>query len=106
MSESRRREDTCSTNCPFFKRYGYDCPNYVKGVWRPNESNESYETHDCAPKRTMILSQQIFDVTCKLLKNYNEVRNANHEVLKQTLRFQVELPNMLSQWNTNFLLEE
>ena len=71
-----QRQDTClGKPCPFWKKYKEFCPNYVTGTWLTNDGHE-YETKDCAPKRSMILSQQLYDhITCAR-KDYNSMRNA------------------------------
>jgi hypothetical protein len=53
----------------------------VTGKWRTNEGHE-YETKDCAPKRSMILCQQLYDhITCAR-KDYNSLRNVSERVLQ------------------------
>ena len=69
------RTDTCNVKCPFWKKYKDHCPNHVKGMWRTVEGHV-YETKDCAPKRSMILCQQIYDHMIDVRQDYNQVRNA------------------------------
>ena len=76
-----RRENTCRKDCPFWKRYGQLCPNYVDGEWKTNDG-EKYRTEDCAPKRSMILTQQMYDHIIGVRRDYNQFRNASVEVLK------------------------
>jgi hypothetical protein len=77
-----KRRDTCTgKKCPFWKRYGDQCPNYVEGIWLTPDKHE-YETKDCAPKRTMILSQQLYDFMVATRKDYAETRRATVEILK------------------------
>jgi hypothetical protein len=57
------------------------CPNYVEGVWESKEG-EKYTTKDCAPKRTMILTQQMYDHIIGVRRDYNQFRNASTEVLR------------------------
>jgi hypothetical protein len=79
-----QRKDTChGKKCPFWKRYGEFCPNYVEGKWETPEGHE-YETKDCAPKRAMILSQQLYDQLICTRKDYNEMRNATVKILSLT----------------------
>ena len=71
-----QRKDTCHGKaCPFWKRYGEYCPNFVEGDWVTVKGHK-YSTKDCAPKRAMILSQQIYDHMTCARKDYNEMRNA------------------------------
>ena len=75
------RSDTCTGHkCPFFKRYGTQCPNYVVGQWATNDGH-IYDTMDCAPKRSMILCQQIYDQQVDTRKDYNDVRNVTIQLL-------------------------
>jgi hypothetical protein len=57
------------------------CPNYVEGTWESAEG-EKYATFDCAPKRTMILTQQMYDHVIGTRRDYNQMRNATVEILK------------------------
>lgn len=75
------RSDTCTgKKCPFFRRYGDQCPNYVTGQWVTNDGH-IYDTKDCAPKRSMILCQQIYDQMVDTRKDYNDVRNVTIQLL-------------------------
>ena len=77
-----QREDTCiGKPCPFWKKYKEKCPNFVEGAWVTNEGH-TYVTKDCAPKRAMILCQQVYDQMIGTRKDYNLVRNANAELIK------------------------
>lgn len=90
---STRRQDTCpGTPCPFWKRYAEFCPFFVSGVWASHDDGERYETKDCSPKRTMILSQQIYDRMEGVQKSHDNVREANHMVLKHMLDIKPLLP--------------
>jgi len=88
-----QRTDTCNEKCPFWKKYKKNCPNYVEGQWRTKEGH-TYTTMDCAPKRSMILCQQIYDHMIDVRKDYNQVRNAAHGLMRT-----VAMQN-------NFLIEE
>jgi hypothetical protein len=76
-----RRENTCNKRCPFWTRYGRHCPNYVEGEWKSREG-EKYPVKDCAPKRSMILTQQMYEHIIGVRRDYNQFRNASTEVLK------------------------
>lgn len=77
-----RREDTCiGKPCPFWKRYGDKCPNYVEGVWESKELDR-YTTKDCAPKRAMLLTQQMYDHIIGTRRDFNQMRNASVQILQ------------------------
>ena len=79
-----QRQDTCIKTCPFWKKYKKNCPNFVEGRWVTHEGH-TYETADCAPKRSMILCQQVYDHMLDVRKDYNEVRNISYNVLQATV---------------------
>ena len=82
-----QRKDTCiGKRCPFWKRYEDTCPNYVQGEWITPDKHE-YTTKDCAPKRAMILSQQIYDQLICTRKDYANVRKATVDVLKLSTHY-------------------
>ena len=77
-----QRQDTCrGKECPFWKRYGEYCPNFVEGEWE-NKERIRYTTKDCAPKRAMLMSQQIYAHITDARRDYNQMRNATKELLK------------------------
>ena len=79
-----QRINTCDPKCPFWKKYKKHCPNFIEGRWVTKEGH-IYETEDCAPKRSMILCQQIYDQMIDTRKDYNEVRNISYNVLQATV---------------------
>jgi hypothetical protein len=77
-----QRQDTCTgEKCPFWFRYKTQCPNYVEGLWKTKEG-DTYQTKDCAPKRTMILTQQLYDFMFGMRMDYADVRKATEKVLQ------------------------
>jgi hypothetical protein len=76
-----QRQNTCNEKCPFWKKYKKDCPNFVEGRWRTKEGHE-YDTFDCAPKRSMILCQQVYDHMLDVRKDYGTVRNETYKLMK------------------------
>ena len=77
------RRDTCiGKKCPFWIRYQESCPNYVDGSWTSTKDGHTYATKDCAPKRSMILCQQIYDQMTNVRKDYGTVRKAMGEVVQ------------------------
>lgn len=76
-----KRSDTCNEKCPFWKKYKKNCPNFVEGEWRTHEGH-TYKTFDCAPKRSMILCQQVYDHMLNVRMDYNTVRNTTEKMLQ------------------------
>lgn len=80
-----QRSDTCNDKCPFWKKYKKNCPNYVEGTWKTAEGHV-YITMDCAPKRSMILCQQVYDHMIDVRKDYNQVRNVAGQLMETVAR--------------------
>jgi len=77
-----QRQDTCTERkCPFWHRYKDQCPNYVEGQWK-TPKGATYQTKDCAPKRSMILTQQLYDFMIGMRQDYADVRKATEAVLQ------------------------
>jgi len=77
-----QRQDTCKKKkCPFWHRYNEGCPNYVEGQWKTPEG-DIYPTSDCAPKRSMILTQQLYNFMIGMRLDYADVRKATEKVLE------------------------
>ena len=76
-----QRQNTCNKGCPFWKKYKENCPNFVAGQWKTHEGHV-YSTKDCAPKRSMILCQQVYDHMLDVRKDYNQVRNATGQLIQ------------------------
>jgi hypothetical protein len=98
-----KRSDTCiGTACPFYKRYREACPNFVEGEWETTDGHK-YTTKDCAPKRSMILTQQIYDMMIVTRKDYGHVRRAMIDVAQlaclntgvELIEGQVEEPKLI-----------
>ena len=76
-----QRSDTCHDKCPFWKKYKKNCPNFVEGTWKTHEGHV-YNTMDCAPKRSMILCQQVYDHMIDVRIDYGTVRNTTEKMLR------------------------
>jgi hypothetical protein len=87
-----RREDTCKKRpCPFWLRYGDNCPHFVVSDWESNEGDK-YSTDDCAPKRSMKLQQQIYALLLGTRKDTNKTRNVTLKFLEALMPVQESLP--------------
>lgn len=51
--------DTACENCPF-KSMGHDeCPNYIETLWHEQGNTQPRIVKDCAPKRTLLMLQEL-----------------------------------------------
>jgi hypothetical protein len=70
-------EDTCKkSDCHLWKKYREKCPNYVRSGWRSVESNQEKTIHDCAPIRTMLMLQELYNRLIGVEKVGEQTRNA------------------------------
>jgi len=70
-------QDTCKKlDCHLWKKYKDTCPNYTKSEWREETSNEIKLIHDCAPIRTMLMLQELYNRLIGVEKSNEQVRNA------------------------------
>jgi len=75
------RNNTCiKQECKFWKKHKTGCPNYVESEWVTKEGHR-YTVEDCAPKRSMILCQQIYNGIIDQRIDYHQVRNTTERML-------------------------
>lgn len=68
-------ENTCSKDCHLWKKYKDRCPNYIRSGWKPTDSAEITYFEDCAPKRTLIMIQELYNRLIAVEKTQEELRN-------------------------------
>jgi hypothetical protein len=77
-----RREDTChGKKCPFYVRYQEYCPHFIESPWETTEG-ERYTTNDCAPKRSILLQQQMYNLILGTRKDTNKTRNVTQKFIE------------------------
>lgn len=70
------RVSTCTGKvCPFWRRYNTDCPNYIECRWVTQDGHE-HVTKDCAPKRSTMMVQQLYNQFVKTQGSFDQMRNA------------------------------
>lgn len=77
-------EDThCGENCPY-KKMGFEkCPNEMETWWQPSEGGEPKLVKDCAPKRTVLMLQQLTNRVFGLQKQQVECSNHAQGVVNE-----------------------
>lgn len=71
-------ENTCiREQCYWWELTGGKCPNYVESWWKPPETTPGQPIliMDCAPKRTMIMVQELSNRVIGVQKAQEEQRN-------------------------------
>jgi hypothetical protein len=77
-----RREDTChGKKCPFWTRYGENCPHYMDIPWEADDGGKYY-TKDCAPKRGLLLQLETYNLTLGTRRDTNKTRNVTEKFIQ------------------------
>lgn len=64
-------QDTACENCPY-KQDGKQCPNYIETIWHENDNPQPRVVRDCAPKRNLLLTQELYNRTFSLQKQISQ----------------------------------
>jgi len=79
-------EDTCSKGeCPMWKKFKDKCPNYIESWWEPKKPGGDGQpklVHDCAPRRTFLMIQELTNRLIGVEKTNEQQRDTNIIVLK------------------------
>ena len=71
-------EDTCrKEKCLLWDTFDGNCPNMVESFWEKPMSGEKKLITDCAPKRTMLMIQELYNRLTGIQKAMEGVRNEN-----------------------------
>lgn len=58
------------------------CPNYLANVFQNVRESQPVMVHDCAPKRTLLMVQELFNRQIGLQAAVEQTRNKNDNILK------------------------
>jgi len=67
-------ENTCSKDCPLWKKYKEKCPNFIQTTWKDDKGNMKI-INDCSPKRTMLMIQELYNRVIGVEKAQEQQRN-------------------------------
>ena len=68
-------KDTACENCPF-KKMGFDqCPNYIETLWHQKDESQPVIVKDCAPKRTLLMLQELYGRIFALQQQVSQTEN-------------------------------
>jgi len=55
-------QNTCKhKDCELWELYETKCPNYIVSHWKDEKSSEERRIEDCAPIRTMLMVQELYN---------------------------------------------
>jgi len=69
----------CST-CAFKVKDGKKCPNYIETLWHEEGNSQPRIVKDCAPKRTLLMLQELYNRTFSLQKQVSQAESQVHEL--------------------------
>jgi hypothetical protein len=68
-------ENTCNEKCHLWKKYGINCPNYIESWWTFEDKKKPILIKDCAPKRTFLMIQELYNRLVGLQQASEQQRN-------------------------------
>jgi hypothetical protein len=70
-------KDTClKEKCHLWDLFDQkNCPNYCESFWKPEDTNQQKLVCDCAPRRTMLMIQDIFNRIICMQQSQEQSRN-------------------------------
>ena len=57
-----------------------DCPNFIETWWKPLEGQAKL-VQDCAPKRTLLMVQELYNQQVRLQKAQEQQRNESQKIM-------------------------
>lgn len=68
-------QDTQCENCPFLAQGFKECPNYIETLWHDKSSVQPQIIRDCAPRRTLLMLQELYNRTFGLQQQISQFEN-------------------------------
>lgn len=76
-------DGTCVKNdCPLWKKHKEKCPNFIMTGWQSANGGQTKTVEDCAPKRTMLMVQELYNRLIAVEKVVEEQRNEGGRINK------------------------
>ena len=71
-------EDTCiREKCPLWKKFKGRCPNFIETGWKEHDKAQPIMVADCAPKRTLLMMQTLYNRFIGVQKSNEKQVNTN-----------------------------
>lgn len=80
-------KDTCDpANCSFLKKVLKEetpegCPNYIESWWTKVGEEQPILVKDCAPKRMVLMCQEVVNANLRLQQANEQMRNESHRII-------------------------
>lgn len=80
-------QDTCDPRkCSFLKKVLKEkspegCPNYIESLWTKVGESQPIIVRDCAPKRTVLICQDLVNSNLGMQKAHEQMRNRSDVLL-------------------------
>jgi len=108
-------QETCNPDkCKLFQLLGgnpEECPNYVVSWWTPQDGlkkGQPIVVKDCAPKRTLLMIQELMNMNVALQRAEEQQRNESKKVSDlcvETIKRQSEMVAVIRDLATNQIEE-
>lgn len=73
-------KDTACENCPFKKLGMETCPNYIETLWQTQGELQPQIVRDCAPKRSLLMLQELYTRFFGLQQQVNQLESQTVEL--------------------------
>jgi len=71
-------QDTCiREKCPLWKKFKERCPNFIETGWKEHDSSQPVMISDCAPRRTLLMMQTLYNRFIGVQKSSEKQINTN-----------------------------
>ena len=79
-------KETACEQCPF-KIMGFsECPNYIETLWHKEGELQPQIIRDCAPKRTLLMLQELYNRTFALQQQVGQFENVTEKMKAEVKR--------------------
>lgn len=91
---------TSCENCPFKKMGHEECPNYIETIWQEEGNPQPVIIKDCAPKRTLLLVQELYNKVFALQQQASQTEacllqfKGVFNIIKNELEYQKITPSL------------
>ena len=92
-------ENTCKQNdCKLWKKFKGSCPNYYINSFRNEETGKHSAIKDCAPIRTMLMIQELYNRFIGVQKSNEQQRNSTMKLfstISDTIQIMADEKNIV-----------
>ena len=74
------KDTCCKEDCKWWKKYRDKCPFYLETTWTCDESGGTKLVCDCSPKRTLMLTMEMYNRSLGVQQAAEQARNESYRL--------------------------